>query len=69
MVRTGREKRSRTDYILGADRCLFRNVTTRDPRHNSGYDIVLGCLRGSPLSEHPNYLRRRKQLPLRLRTT
>ena len=32
MVRGGKEVRSRTDYILGTDRSLFRNVAVRDPR-------------------------------------
>ena len=31
MLRKGQEVRSRTDYILGTDRRLFRNVTVRDP--------------------------------------
>ena len=44
MLRKGREVRSRTDYILGTDRRLFRNVTFRDPRHN------LGPLHGPGLS-------------------
>ena len=37
MVRLGRELRSRTDYILGTDRRLFRNASVRDPRHNSDH--------------------------------
>ena len=32
MVRGGKAIRSRTDYILGTDRSLFRNVAVRDPR-------------------------------------
>ena len=31
MQRKGQVVRSRTDYILGTDRRLFRNVTVRDP--------------------------------------
>ena len=34
MVREGRMVRSRTDYLLGTDRSLFRNVSVQDPRHN-----------------------------------
>ena len=49
MVQVGREVRSQPYYILGADRCLFWNVTIQDPRHNSDHYLVLGCLRGSPL--------------------
>ena len=31
MLHNGREVRSRTDYILGTDNRLFRNVAVRDP--------------------------------------
>ena len=48
MLRKGQEVRSRTDYILGTDRRLFRNVTVRDPRHNSDHYMVLGCLPSAP---------------------
>ena len=48
MFLKGREVRSRTDYILGTDRCLFRNVAVRDPRHNSDHYMVLGCLPSAP---------------------
>ena len=37
MIRYGREVRSRTDYILGTDHCLFGNVSVWDPRHNSDH--------------------------------
>ena len=47
----GQEVRSWTDYILGTDLCLFRNVTVWDPRHNSDYYMVLGCLPRTPLSD------------------
>ena len=63
MVRAGRELRPRTDYILGTDRRLFRNVTVRDPHRNSDQYLVLGCLRGAPLREHSEYLGRRKRSP------
>ena len=49
MLRKGREVQSQTDYILGTDNCLFRNVAVRDPRHNSDHYMVLGCLTSAPL--------------------
>ena len=49
MVQAGREVRSRTDYILGTDRCLFWNVSIRDPRYNSDHYLVLGCLPSASL--------------------
>ena len=48
MLRKGREVRSRTDYILGTDSRLLRNVSVRDPRHNSDHYMVLGCLPSAP---------------------
>ena len=48
MLRKGREMRSRTDYILGTDSRLFRNVAVRDPRHNSDHYMFLGCLTSAP---------------------
>ena len=65
MLRNGREVRSRTDYILGMDRRIFRNVAVRDPRHNSDHYMVLGCLPSSPLTEHKIYLGGRKRWPVR----
>ena len=64
MVQVGREVSSWTDYILGTDHRLFWNVFVWDPRHNSDHYLVLGCLHSAPLSEHLEYLRRRKRLPL-----
>ena len=40
--------RSRTNYILGTDRRLFRNVAVRDPRHNLDHYMVLGFLPSAP---------------------
>ena len=40
MVREGRVIRSRTDYLLGTDRSLFRNVAVRDPRHSDHFMVV-----------------------------
>ena len=42
MIREGMEVRSRTDYILGTNRCLFGNLSVWDPRHNSDHYMVLG---------------------------
>ena len=72
MVWLGRELhevRSRTDYILGTDRRIFRNVAVRDPRQNSDQYLVLGCLLSAPLREHTEYLGSRKRLPLWSPTT
>ena len=57
--------RSRTDYILGTDRRLFKNVSVRDPRHNSDHYMVLGCLPNAPLSETKRYLGGRKRWKVR----
>ena len=65
MVRKGKVVRSRTDYILGTDRCLFWNVSVWYPRHNTDHYMVLGCLHSAPKREHTNYLTGRKRLPLR----
>ena len=46
MARGGKAIWSRTDYILGTDRSLFRNVAVRDPRYNSNHYMVVGMLRG-----------------------
>ena len=48
VIRKGREVRSQTDYILGTDRSLFRNVDVQDPWHNSDHYMVLGCLPSAP---------------------
>ena len=42
----GEAIRSRTDYILGTDLSLFRNVAVQDPRYNSDHYMVVGLLRG-----------------------
>ena len=52
MVRERKVIRSRTDYLLGTDRSLFRKVTVRDPRHNSDHYMVVGHLRGGTAREH-----------------
>ena len=59
MVREGRVIRSRTDYLLGTNRSLFRNVAVRDPRHNSDHYMVVGYLRSETAREHAQYIRGR----------
>ena len=61
----GREVRSRTDYILGTDRLLFRNVSVRYPWHNSDHYMVLGCLPRASLTDHNWYLGGREKLSLK----
>ena len=64
MFRLGREVQSRTDYIMGIDNRLFRNMTIQEPWHKSDHNLVPGCLCSTPLREHTKYLGRRTQLPL-----
>ena len=49
MRRKGQVVRSWTDYILGTDRRLFKNVAVRNPRNNTDHYMVFGCLPGAPL--------------------
>ena len=69
MVRSGRELQSHTEYILGTDRCIFRNVDLQDPCNNLNHYLVLGCLISAPLRDNTKYLRRIKRSPLRILTT
>ena len=64
MVRLGMEVRYQTDYILGMYHILFRNVPVWEPRHNSDYYMILGCLHSATLREHKKYLGRRTRIPL-----
>ena len=57
--------RSRTDYILGTNRRIFRYIYVRDPWHNSDHYMVLGCLPSASLTEHKQYLGVQKKLPLK----
>ena len=61
MQRKGQVVRSRTDYILGTDRRLLKNVAVRDPRHNTDHYMVLGCLPSALLSVTQRYLGGRKR--------
>ena len=63
MVQEGKVVRSRTDYLLGTDRSLFRNVSVRDPRHNIDHFMVVGCLRSAPECKHANYIMGRRKMP------
>lgn len=42
ILRHGQEVRSRVDYILVMERCLFQNVAIRYTRHNTNHYMVLG---------------------------
>ena len=53
----------------GREVCLFSNASVWDPRHNSYYYTILGCLFSATLREHITYLGRRTRLPLRPPTT
>ena len=64
MVGGGGAVRSRTDYILGTDRSLFRNVAVRDPRHKSDHYMVMGLLSGGTGREHVKYIAGRRRIPL-----
>ena len=64
MVREGKVVRSRTDYLLWTDRSLFRNVSVRDPRHNTDHFMVVGFLRSAPEQEHARYIMGRRNMPL-----
>ena len=59
----GKVVRSRTDCILGTDINLFRNVSVRDPRHNTDQFMVVGCLRSAPEQEHACYIMGRRKMP------
>ena len=52
MVWEGKVVRSQTDYLLGSDRSLFRNVSVRYPQHNTNHFMMVGCLRSAPEREH-----------------
>ena len=67
MVRGGKAVRSRTDYILGTDRCLFTNVVARDPRYNSDHYMVMGLLRGGTAKAHDKYIVGRRKVPMQPR--
>ena len=65
MVREGRVVRSWTDYLMGTDRSLSRNVSVRYPRHNTGHYMVVGHLRSATARDHDRYIKGRRKMPLR----
>ena len=65
MVRGGKAVRSRTDYILGTDRSLFKKVAVRDPRHNLDHYMVMGLIRGGTVREHIRYIAGQRRIPLK----
>ena len=65
MVREGKAVRSRTDYILGTDRSLFRNVAVRDSRYNSDHYMLMGLLRGGTGRDHVKYIAGRSRIPMK----
>ena len=68
MVREVKVVRSWTDYILGTEQILFRNVYVRDLRHNSNHFMVVGCLPSAPERKHTKYITGEKKLTLQLPT-
>ena len=64
MVGEGKAIRSRTDYLLGTDRSLFRNVAVLDPRYNSDHYMVVGLIRGGKTREHTRYIAGTRRMPL-----
>ena len=56
--------RSRTDYLLGTDHILFKNVAVQDPRHNSYHYMVVGQLQGGTAREHVRYIKGQKRMQL-----
>ena len=65
MVREGRLVSSWTYYLLGTDRSLFRNVSVRDPRHNTKHYMVVGHLHSATARDHDRYTKRRRKMPLK----
>ena len=63
MVREGKLVRFQTDYLLGTDRSLFRNVSARYPRYNTDHFMVVGCLRSAPEQEHARNIKGRRKMP------
>ena len=64
MVREGKVIWSRTDYLLGTDRSLFRKVSVRDPRYNSDHYMVVGLLQGGTTRDHIRFIAGRRRMSL-----
>ena len=60
----GKAIRSWTDYLLGTDRSLFRNVAVRDPRYNFDHYMVMGLLGGGTAQDHIRYIVGRRRIAL-----
>ena len=56
---------SQTDYLLGTDRSLFRNVAVRDPRHNSDHYMVVVHLQNETAQEHTKYIKGWRKMSLK----
>ena len=65
MLHGGQEVRSWTNYILGTDRRIIRNMGVWDARYNTDHHLVLGCLRGATHVAHSQYLGTRTLFPIR----
>ena len=65
MVRKGRVVRSRTDYLLGTDISIFRNVSAQDPMHNTDHYMVVGHLRRATKQDHARYIKGRRKMLLK----
>ena len=57
--------RSWTDYLLGTERSLFRNVSVRNPIHNTNHFMVVGCLRSVLERDHARYIKGRWKMPVK----
>ena len=64
MSRDGREVRSRKDCILRTYCRLVQDVDVWDPQRNSNHYMVMGCIRGDPVKELTDYLRKSHRFPL-----
>ena len=51
--------------LLGTDRSLFRNVSVRDPRHNTDHYMVVGRLHNTEARDHAHYIKGRRIMPLK----
>ena len=65
MVREGRVVRSRTEYLLGTDRSLFRNVSVQDPSHKTDHYMLVGHLHSATARDHVHHIKGRRKMPLK----
>ena len=64
-LREGRVVRSWTDYLLGTDKSLFRNVSVRYLTHNTDHYMVVGHLRSATARDHTRYIKGRRKMMLK----